>query len=249
VRVRCGRGDARRRDAAAFSLQARSGVLSPGSPLHCPSPVRAPATNSEVKYSPGLLVVKFLSRCDLKGPLRVAVLQRSTREERRFPDMQAKNLRTGLAAICMRGQNRPGVVASKEQRTGGSPASLRKKACRDCRLEKPLSEFYVKERRRSSVRRFSRCKPCYIAWVHRSVPSGVPRVVHDYATRRMQRRAWSLLGTAVYKGRIEKPSSCASCGRNFDRDKIEGHHEDYSKPYDVKWLCARCHRAVHAETR
>lgn len=34
---------------------------------------------------------------------------------------------------------------------------------------------------------------------------------------------------------------CEQCGT----PKAHAHHEDYSKPLDVRWLCALCHSAVH----
>ena len=34
---------------------------------------------------------------------------------------------------------------------------------------------------------------------------------------------------------------CEICGD----EKSEGHHEDYSKPYDVIWLCRKHHREIH----
>lgn len=52
------------------------------------------------------------------------------------------------------------------------------------------------------------------------------------------------LRTAVYSGKIIKPSTCQSCGCS---GVIHGHHENYDRPYDVLWLCVRCHADVHRD--
>ena len=33
------------------------------------------------------------------------------------------------------------------------------------------------------------------------------------------------------------------CGK--ENVMCEGHHTDYSKPYDVMWLCKECHENMH----
>jgi len=43
-------------------------------------------------------------------------------------------------------------------------------------------------------------------------------------------------------GNIIKPSICPVC---LKKKKIEGHHEDYTKPLDVKWMCKQCHFDYH----
>lgn len=38
-------------------------------------------------------------------------------------------------------------------------------------------------------------------------------------------------------------------GRECGRSPVCAHHEDYSKPLDVTWLCAYCHGLRHRELR
>ncbi len=54
-------------------------------------------------------------------------------------------------------------------------------------------------------------------------------------------RAHAIFSNALRYGTlIKKP--CQECGQ---KDDIHGHHEDYSKPLDITWLCAKCHRIWH----
>lgn len=47
---------------------------------------------------------------------------------------------------------------------------------------------------------------------------------------------------ALKTHKIGKPKECECCGRKID---LGGHHEDYSKPLEVIWLCAKCHCFIH----
>lgn len=58
-------------------------------------------------------------------------------------------------------------------------------------------------------------------------------------------RARSSLNEAIYRGAVTKPAHCEECGK---KSTIHGHHEDYSKPFDVKWLCSKCHHLAHKKT-
>ncbi len=48
----------------------------------------------------------------------------------------------------------------------------------------------------------------------------------------------------VYQRRgLLKREKCERCGAK----DVEKHHDDYSKPLEVRWLCRGCHRLLHVE--
>ena len=46
--------------------------------------------------------------------------------------------------------------------------------------------------------------------------------------------------TAVRRGKISR-DPCECCGAK----RVEMHHDDYEKPYDIRWLCALHHKELH----
>ena len=54
--------------------------------------------------------------------------------------------------------------------------------------------------------------------------------------------AHKLADNAVRKGLIIRPDACNRCGAKATR--LEKHHEDYSKPLAIEWLCPACHGAT-----
>lgn len=47
---------------------------------------------------------------------------------------------------------------------------------------------------------------------------------------------------ALQSGVLVRPSTCSKCGVCC---KPQAHHNDYSKPLDVVWLCGDCHAKEH----
>lgn len=52
--------------------------------------------------------------------------------------------------------------------------------------------------------------------------------------------------SGIRAGKIIRPTNCSRC--DFV-GMIEGHHYDYSKPFDVIWLCRKCHAKEHIRLR
>ena len=53
-------------------------------------------------------------------------------------------------------------------------------------------------------------------------------------------KARNIVNRAIRRGKIKR-LPCVNCGEK----KSQAHHENYSKPLDVIWLCAPCHHAIH----
>lgn len=65
----------------------------------------------------------------------------------------------------------------------------------------------------------------------------------------LARRAQILLNRAVQSGKIAKNTVCGRCRRQYPSSKIDAHHQDYTKPYEVLWLCRSCHKTHHLELK
>ena len=76
---------------------------------------------------------------------------------------------------------------------------------------------------------------------YRKTPAG--KIAQKNTDRNNQRKfpekitARSAVSSALYHGKIRR-KPCEVCGIL----KVEAHHDDYSKPLDVKWLCNKHHK-------
>ena len=70
---------------------------------------------------------------------------------------------------------------------------------------------------------------------------------HGYAAA--QKAAVVKVAKAVARGKLV-PQPCEVCGfegkARDGRRAVHAHHDDYSKPLEVRWLCKKHHDAVHA---
>lgn len=57
-------------------------------------------------------------------------------------------------------------------------------------------------------------------------------------------RARDLLNKATSRGKIKR-QPCEVCGET----NVDGHHDDYSKPLEVRWLCKQHHHEEHRKLR
>jgi hypothetical protein len=54
-----------------------------------------------------------------------------------------------------------------------------------------------------------------------------------------KRKARNMVSNAIRNGKLKR-QLCEVCG-----EKAHAHHEDYSKPLDVRWLCPTHHMRLH----
>ncbi len=134
------------------------------------------------------------------------------------------------------------------------------RVCYKCRIEKPLTRDYFYPCRE----RFSfLCKVCHLEY-HREyriknrerdaqrekerlkLPAAKARkIAYTYKMMAKYPERWkarSDLRNAVATGKVVK-MPCEVCGGL----KVQGHHEDYSKPLEVRWLCSKHHKQLHYE--
>ena len=90
----------------------------------------------------------------------------------------------------------------------------------------------------AKTRPASYCHACHAAYVRATRPK------HSELTDEQRLKANARSYANTYKGRGKLiPQPCESCGD----PETESHHDDYSKPLDVRWLCRKCHLTHHAQ--
>lgn len=133
------------------------------------------------------------------------------------------------------------------------------KECFCCKQTKPLDDFYKADFMADG--HLNKCKECVKDAVkeRRRNPEYREKILaYDRARGNRQPkgylkeyrkkypfkyRAHSLVNNAIRGRRLFK-EPCCICGRE---DTVEAHHDDYSKPLNVRWLCAAHHKQWHAE--
>lgn len=83
----------------------------------------------------------------------------------------------------------------------------------------------------------SYCRACRNAYARDRRPhhSALP----EDERRKSNCRAYT--NVLIRRGKLQR-GPCSDCGSTVN---VEAHHEDYSKPRDVRWICRLCHRAHH----
>ena len=105
---------------------------------------------------------------------------------------------------------------------------VRSPVCTVCGAERSTTHF---REPRSQCRR---CELDAVAKRHKQRMATDP----EYAAKV---RARDAVRNAVRHKSLNK-NPCAICG---SRERVHGHHEDYSRPLDVTWLCRDHHREAH----
>ena len=136
------------------------------------------------------------------------------------------------------------------------------KACFKCGVTKPLSEFYAHPLTSDGL--LGKCKECTKADSMANRYANIDRVreydryraklpdrkekVAEYQRRGREKnpgkdRARRMLNYHLRAGNITR-QPCEVCG---SIDGIEAHHDDYSRPLNIRWLCFRHHRMEHGQ--
>jgi len=133
---------------------------------------------------------------------------------------------------------------------------MKTKQCFKCKQEKPLGLFYKHPQMADG--HLGKCIECTKKDVCENRAKNLGRIrAYDRQRAKLPHRRknsliiskrWrsdpekrgvaSKVARAVRSGAIKKSKQCEECGEG---GLIHGHHEDYSKPLDIVWLCPACH--------
>lgn len=132
------------------------------------------------------------------------------------------------------------------------------KTCFKCNETKPLSEYYKHGQMKDG--HLNKCKVCTKKDVHSYRHDSPNRekvlaydrargsrqtlaYLHDYRSKYPKKyKAHNIVNNLIRSKKLfRKP--CEICGKK----NTHGHHDDYDKPLNVRWLCSEHHWQWHTE--
>lgn len=148
------------------------------------------------------------------------------------------------------------------------------KECFKCKIVKPLTDYYKhksmqdghlnkckectrkdsnkhREDNIEKVRAYDRNRPNKAERIKKQADyhkHGKGKEIHFLANKAYRERnplrykANCAVNNALRDGRLFRPNRCESCNTEC---KPQGHHDDYTKPLVVRWLCVTCHNNFH----
>ena len=117
------------------------------------------------------------------------------------------------------------------------------KKCPKCSRFLPLEMFYKRAASKDGLASY--CKAC----THEHQKNSKNRKLYRanyFINNREKSLAADKLRDAINDGTVIRPTKCQFCGKER---KLRGHHEDYSLPLGVIWLCPSCHNGYHEAKR
>lgn len=120
-------------------------------------------------------------------------------------------------------------------------------SCYTCKQSHPNVRYYLTVVSKLG-KKYYRCADCNLKYckAYRTTPQGATKMreaVNRSITKHPEKqKARMRIAYQIKTGRMVRPTKCERCNYVC---KPHAHHDDYSKPLDVTWLCITCHTIVH----
>jgi hypothetical protein len=126
------------------------------------------------------------------------------------------------------------------------------KTCNVCYESKPITEFYKTILNKDGL--MNLCRECHIVRQQNyrktkdelKFKEVAPHQKYWLQENKLKSKAHRKVSYAIKTGALIR-QPCERCGATHDTADIVAHHEDYTKPLDVMWLCELHHKERHME--
>lgn len=120
------------------------------------------------------------------------------------------------------------------------------KICSMCKINLHITEFNLEKAAHDGLQ--AGCRKCHVKYkieyekTTKSILAQRLSTIKWEICNKDKKRVHKLVTHALKTGALVK-QPCEVCSS----EKSEAHHEDYSEPFEVNWLCRKHHRARHME--